>query len=259
LREHRSLKQFALSLDKLQEQCSRFCQNDLVSGEQGVRAAARVAQIEAIKTTARELLTKNGAAGLSLREVAREMGLVSSALYRYFATRDELLTALIFDAYNDLGSAVEQAAAADATSPAAVRWRSSCHAVRTWALAHPNEFALLYGTPIPGYNAPTGTIAAATRVAAVFGSILNDDRAQKAEVTVGEGYDVRPFLSVSNLALVMPAVDPSDYLRGVMAWTHIFGHLTFELFGHLVGTVTNPDLAYDAVVDELREWLRLGE
>ncbi len=230
-----------------------------MTGEQGVRAAARVAQIEAIKTTARELLIEKGAAGLSLREVAREMGLVSSALYRYFATRDELLTALIFDAYNDLGSAVERAAESNTGASTTVRWRNSCQAVRTWALAHPNEFALLYGTPIPGYNAPTGTIAAATRVATVFGSILNDDRAQKAELADGQGRDVRPFLSVSNLALVMPAVDPSDYLRGVMAWTHIFGHLTFELFGHLVGTVTSPDLAYAAVVDELTEWLRLGE
>ena len=73
------------------------------------QAEARVLQIERIKSTSRRLMADKGAPGLSLREVAREMGVVSSALYRYFPTRDDLLTALIVDAYNDLGEFAERA------------------------------------------------------------------------------------------------------------------------------------------------------
>jgi len=74
------------------------------------RAEARLRQIDRIKSTSRRLMAEKGAPGLSLREVAREMGVVSSALYRYFPTANDLLTALIVDAYNDLGEFAERAA-----------------------------------------------------------------------------------------------------------------------------------------------------
>src|SRR5204863_7108285 len=105
-----------------------------------------------IANAARRQLAEVGAAALSLRAVARELGMASSALYRYFPSRDDLLTRLIIDGYDDLGAAAEPAD--DPTAPPGERWRAVCRAVRTWALAHPHEYALLYGSPVPGYRAP---------------------------------------------------------------------------------------------------------
>ena len=83
--------------------------------------------------------------------------MVSSALYRYFPSRDDLLTALIIDAYDALGAAAEDADRRPAARPRAAGWlAAACHAVRDWALAHPHEYALIYGSPVPGYRAPRG-------------------------------------------------------------------------------------------------------
>ena len=125
-----------------------------------------------ITDAARRQLAEVGAAALSLRAVAREVGMVSSAVYRYFPSRDDLLTRLIIDGYDDLGVAAE--AEDDPTAAPAERWLAVCRAVRAWALTHPHEYALLYGSPVPGYSAPVDTVPAASRVGIVLGRILGD-------------------------------------------------------------------------------------
>ncbi len=138
------------------------------------RERVRAELTREITETARRQLATEGAAGLSLRAVAREMGMVSSAIYRYFSGRDELLTALIIEGYDAIGAAVEQAEAACPRLDYPGRWLAACQALRGWALAHPHEYALIYGSPVPGYQAPQQTIASAARVAAVFGKIISD-------------------------------------------------------------------------------------
>ena len=103
--------------------------------------------------------------------------MVSSAIYRYFASRDELLTALIIDGYNAIGQAVEDADAKCRRDDYPGRWRAACRAARAWALAHPHEYALIYGSPVPGYQAPPDTIGPAARSAAVFGRLISDAHA----------------------------------------------------------------------------------
>ncbi|MET0930019.1 MAG: TetR/AcrR family transcriptional regulator, partial [Aeromicrobium sp.] len=118
-----------------------------------------------ILAAARAQLASNGPGGLSLRAVARDVGMVSSAVYRYFPSRDELLTALIIEAYDDLGAAAEAGddRVADRTD-ARSRWIATCRAVRSWATAHPHEYALLFGSPVVDYAAPRDTVAPASRV-----------------------------------------------------------------------------------------------
>ena len=140
------------------------------------RERVRAELTREITETARRHLATDGAAGLSLRAVAREMGMVSSAIYRYFPSRDDLLTALIIDGYNAIGDAVEQADGACRRDDHHGRWLAVCRAVRDWALAHPHEYALVYGSPVPGYQAPEQTIGPASRVAAV----LRQDRLRRA-------------------------------------------------------------------------------
>jgi AcrR family transcriptional regulator len=189
-----------------------------------------------IKTVARAHLATDGA-NLSLRAVARDMGMVSSAIYRYFASRDELLTALIVDAYNALGAAVEAAdASVSDRGQLRARWLSATRAVRGWALANPAEYALVYGSPVPGYAAPADTIAAAARTPVVLARILADG--VESGQLAGAGYRssvpvaalVRADLARARDAIAAD-VPEELLLTGLSGWIQMFGVVSFELFG----------------------------
>jgi len=213
------------------------------------RERARAELTREIKQEARRQLAASGAQGLSLRAVARELGMVSSAIYRYFPSRDELLTGLIIDAYDALGEAAE---AADAEVPARDirgRWRAVCGTVRAWALSHPHEYALIYGSPVPGYQAPQATVASAIRVVRVLGGILAD-----AGAGAGDPDDRPPLPAplagqAAGVAdAIAPGVPGPVIARALIAWTQLFGMISFELFGQFVGSLepAGPFAAYAA-------------
>jgi AcrR family transcriptional regulator len=216
------------------------------------RAEARVRQIERIKSTSRRLMAEKGASGLSLREVAREMGVVSSALYRYFATRDDLLTALIVDAYNDLGEFAERAALRVPRSEPRRRLHAAASAIRKWAKTNPNEYALLYGSPVPGYEAPQFTVEPAARVALVLGSIVADawQPSNGEEILDDDESTMKGLLETRNLDEAMPGVPEPVRALSLMVWSQIFGCISFELFGHYKGSVRNANRFFAIVVDE---------
>jgi AcrR family transcriptional regulator len=195
-------------------------------------------------------MAEKGAPGLSLREVAREMGVVSSALYRYFPTRDDLLTALIVDAYNDLGAFAERAAHRAPRSDPRRQFHAAASAIRKWAMTNPNEYALLYGSPVPGYEAPEFTVEPAARVALVLGSIVGDAWRQSNGVSADGGSAMKGLLETRNLDGAMPGVPEAVRARSLMVWSQIFGCISFELFGHYKGTVRNANRFFAFVVDE---------
>ncbi len=190
--------------------------------------------ISEIKAVARHHLETDGA-NLSLRAVARDMGMVSSALYRYFASRDELLTALILDAYNALGAAVEAAdAAVSDRGDLRGRWFAAARAIRGWALDRPAEYALLYGSPVPGYAAPPDTIAAASRTPVVLVGILADGHA--TGTLTAPAASPRLVRAVrADLAFardqISPGLPEELLLLGMTGWLQLFGTVSFELFG----------------------------
>jgi AcrR family transcriptional regulator len=194
-------------------------------------------------------MAQKGASGLSLREVAREMGVVSSALYRYFATRDDLLTALIVDAYNDLGAFAERAVARVPRDDPRRRLHAAAAAIRKWAKTNPNEYALLYGSPVPGYEAPAFTVEPAARVALVLGLIVVDAW-HDAGAAVDEDARAMNGLLERTLGDFMPGVPEAVRARSLMVWSLFFGFISFELFGHYKGTVRNANRFFSFVVDE---------
>jgi AcrR family transcriptional regulator len=202
-----------------------------------IRARVRAEMIAEIKTIARRHLETDGA-NLSLRAVARDMGMVSSALYRYFASRDDLLTALILDAYNALGEAAEAAdAAVTDRSQLRARWLATTCGIRGWALRTPAEYALLFGTPVPGYAAPADTITAATRTPVVLIRILADGFASGAltgesALRIGArlGDAVRADLSRAR-GDIAPELPDELMLAGITGWVQLFGMVSFELSG----------------------------
>lgn len=138
----------------------------------GVRERVRAQMTEEILTEARAQLSLTGADGLSLRAISRELGMASSAIYRYFPSREALLTQLIIDAYNAVGQAAEIAESEVLRTDLKGRFLATATAVREWALANKHEYALIFGSPVPGYAAPQDTIVPATRIPVVLIGIL---------------------------------------------------------------------------------------
>lgn len=236
----------------------------------GARERARHEITVAIKDEARRQLAEQGAAKLSLRAVARSLGMASSALYRYFPSRDELLTALIIDAYDAVGGAAERALAAAGPPSAAaplVRWRAVCRAVRGWALEHPHEYALIYGSPVPGYSAPQITTDHAARVGLALIQVVLDARPGDAPGALAApapapGPDApSPAVAedMEELAARLGVPLPVPQLAVLVAsWAQLFGLVTFEVFGQFNRVVDAREEFFDQAVDRLADGLGLG-
>jgi AcrR family transcriptional regulator len=211
-------------------------------------------QLEAkIVELGRRQLVAHGATGLSLRAIARDLGMVSSAVYRYVSSRDELLTLLLVDAYSDLANAVD-----NARDRAAELWSDDvmaiAKAVRRWAVAHPAGWALLYGSPVPGYHAPVDrTVGVGTRVVGAFFDAI------AAGITTGE-------IRLTNAVAAQPMSSDFERLReefgfpgddAVIAkcfvlWAGVVGAISLEVFGQYgADTLTDPEPVFETQVQLL--------
>lgn len=216
------------------------------------RAENRVETTRAIQATARRHLADIGPAALSLRAIAREVGMVSSAVYRYFPSRDDLLTALIVEAYDELGAAVEAADRAAPRDDLVGRFSAICYALRGWSRMHPHEYALLYGSPVPGYAAPTDTVGPAIRTPVALLSVIADAQTAGLRPLATTTPDAEEAAALAPiLAATEPPLEPTVGLRALLAWAGLIGHLTLELFGHLHNGVLDYDAHFDRVVAQL--------
>jgi len=218
------------------------CKTDRVNTLRTARDRAREEVSAQILSMAREHLATHGAAGLSLRAVARDLGLVSSsAVYRYFANRDVLLTALIVEAYDSLGDQVDAAIEASRRRAPVDRWVEAAEAVREWAVAHPHEWALLYGSPVPGYSAPLDTVLPGTRVSRALIGIVDDARVAgrlgPVPLTKLHRQVVHDMKAVTEYTGT--GLSPDHLFAALLAWTQLFGLVSFELFGQTRGVVTD--------------------
>ena len=221
------------------------------------RDRARAELTEEIKAVARRHLAEHGSAALSLRAVAREVGMVSSAVYRYFPSRDELLTALIIDAYDAVGERAELAESASRDRAVDARWLKVCEAVRAWALANPHEYALIYGSPVPGYAAPEATIGPASRVPLVLLRLLTDGVARD-EIMAGETPAMARTIRSDFAQLrrtAAPAVPDAVLSRGLAAWSQVLGTINLEMFGHLHNVIHDYDAFFTLQMRRACEFL----
>jgi AcrR family transcriptional regulator len=222
------------------------------STTQGARARARLEVTAAIKDEARRQLAAEGAAKLSLRAVARELGMVSSALYRYFPSRDDLLTALIIDAYDSLGECAEGAHGKAADAGPVGRWTAVAQAVRDWALRHPHEYALIYGSPVPGYTAPDTTVPPASRVGLLFIGILRDAHQDSGLTEPALSAELRPEAE-RMAADLAPDLPPATVAALIAAWAQLFGLVGFELFGQFHRVVEDRETFFRYAVGRLAQ------
>ena len=254
-----------------------------MSAPRTARERVREEMTAEILAAAGERVAKEGAAALSLRSVARDLGMAPSALYRYFDGRDALLSALILHAYESLAAEAEQAAeqaGARPTPPAertpptpptpptetgslgdAERFLAVPRAIRRWALAHPHEWGLIFGTPVPGYEAPEDTVEPYARIAAamvgpvveakVAGRLRPDlhrsavsDELRDAVAPVTEG--LFPDLPTVNVVLA------------IQAWTTLVGIISLEVFGHWRNTILSTEEFFEATIRDLAARIRLS-
>jgi AcrR family transcriptional regulator len=216
------------------------------------RAVARRELTSAIVAVARRQMAEIGPAQLSVRAVARELNMASSAVYRYFPSRDELLTELLVIIYDELADATEQADARRRRGDFSGRWLTLARTTRSWAVSHPQDYALLYGSPVPGYAAPERTIPPAARVTAVLIRLLRDVHRAGAVPAARERVPRSAHRTLASFRQAVGEDLPDDLaLRGLTAWGGLIGALTLELFGHLQNVITDHDTYFDLVARRL--------
>lgn len=208
------------------------------------RERLRESTREEIKSIARKHMQEQGTAAISLRAIARDMGLTVMALYRYFPSRDDLLTALILDTFNALADAMEQADYTQSRDAHANRIWAVMLAYRDWAIAHPVDFQLIYGNPVPEYHAPEEvTVAAARRGFDVVLKILGDALVAGQLVIPTTYHHLPPHVNQHMTQMIEAASYnvslPIVYI-GVVGWARMHGMIMLELFNHTPPVVGNP-------------------
>lgn len=223
------------------------------SAPRTARDFARLELTRAILASARSQLAEVGPGELSVRQIARELGMASSAVYRYFPSRDHLITALLIQCYDESGAAVEAAEAGVPRHQLRKRWVATANALREWALANQHEYALLYGSPVPGYAAPEDTVGPATRTPRVFLELMADAEEQGAPLgapTMPVPRKERAALAPIAASLDRPIGD-ERLVRAMMACPMLIGQLTLELFGHLHQGVLDHDVHFAHLLDRV--------
>lgn len=227
----------------------------------GKRARRRAVVEREILRVARQHLATDGAAALSLRAIARDLGMVSSGIYRHVESRDDLLTRLIVDSYRSLADAVR--AAHEPIDPTDLdhRWEAIGLALRLWALDHPHDFALIYGSPVPDYEAPPDrTVEAGTEVLGLLLGLLQDAHDQQRLAQGGAGSDeacseqaalaVGPLMQTDPL-FATTSIEAMTLTRGLAAWTLVLGAVTSEVFGQL-GQIPDAEALFRLHLDAAR-------
>ncbi|MFZ0664412.1 MAG: TetR/AcrR family transcriptional regulator [Acidimicrobiales bacterium] len=211
--------------------------------------------------TAKARLAKDGPIALSLRSVARDLEIAPSALYRYFDGRDALLTALIQTAYESLADTAESAASACSSNPSfSDRWPMVPRAIRNWAIGNPNEWGLIFGSPVPGYMAPETTVAPYVRVATALTRPVVDAYSTGAlrvlnDTATTTHTDVDETALAAALAPVteglLPGMPLATVAATVRAWSTLIGIISLELFGHWRNTVLDPELFFENTIGDI--------
>jgi AcrR family transcriptional regulator len=186
---------------------------------------------EAIKKVALKQMAINGSASLSLRAIARELKITAPAIYNYFPSRDDLVTALIVDAYTSLANALAASQENDEESHAECIM-ASAQAYRNWALAHAEQYSLIFGAPIPNYHAPMEiTSPAAAGSMAVLISII--DAAWRDDALKFDGvYSSTPEMIQAWVDKFDYKGDPAVIHFAIACWAKIHGLVSLEIFGH---------------------------
>ena len=227
------------------------------------RDRARADTLREIKQTARRVLVEQGEEGLALRAVARAMGMTAPGLYRYFASREDLVEHVVADLYTELADQLEAACnAADPATPAQ-KLMAASRTFRSWAMAHRHEFGLLFGDPaddlLRDRTMQEGPAhEAKERFGAIF-AVLITELYLTRPFPVRTAEEIEPELreELTDCAQVFPAELPLGVVEVFLScWIHLYGMVCMEVFGHLQFALHDAEPMFEAELHRLGE--RLG-
>ncbi|WP_424533048.1 TetR/AcrR family transcriptional regulator [Sphaerisporangium viridialbum] len=225
----------------------------------GPRARYREQTRGEIKEIALRQLAEGGLAAIALTRIAKELGLSGPALYRYFASRDDLASALIRDAYDDLAAAIGRAAESSAGLPPRELLRALGGAYRAWALDQPQRYLLLFGSPLPGYTAPPDTLQRSRAALGPLLRVFEGGRPGPAVLPVVRqmeawaGRDAQVADWVAEYVKDAASTAGCALAGAVMSWTRMHGVISLEVEGQFTGMGHDPRALLDAEVDTLAE------
>nr|WP_277348509.1 TetR/AcrR family transcriptional regulator [Planctomonas sp. JC2975] len=208
------------------------------------------------------MMSVGGPDAITLRAIAREMGMTPNAIYGYFATRDDLATELIRDVSTDLADVLDASWARTKRSSPAGRIRAWANAFRAWSLENREGFRLVFGDPIPGYKAPEGGPApdAIRRIClglTGLAALAWPYAAPGADTGTFRWSDFDPLLC-DEVRTAFPELPPAALALALRIRSRLHGLVTLEVYGHLQGVTPAPEKLFDADVADLLNTLRLG-
>jgi AcrR family transcriptional regulator len=212
------------------------------------------AMVLEIKTVARRLMAEEGTHGLSIRGIAKVLDISPPAIYHYFPSLDDLITALIVDGFNALADALEAAQAQSAAPTAAGQLFDVLLAYRQWAVEHSVDFQLIYGNPIPGYVAPREvTVPAVVRTFVVIIGLI-EQALQAGELSLPSHVIIPSALETHYQSLIERdnyPISTTAFHIAMLGWTRIHGAIMLELFNHFQATVGDAAVFYEAQIRHL--------
>jgi AcrR family transcriptional regulator len=223
----------------------------------------RAATIEEIKGTARQLLVDEGPEAVSLRAIGRAMGMTAPALYRYFGSREDLLQYVCGDIFTEIAADIHAAidrAAQDSGGDMTAKMIAACRAFRSWALAHPPEFGMLFGSPLPGLEVLHEGVGAASVVAECAGKFslefltlffelwTRNPFPVPADAEIDPGLLAQLVRYRDALGADLPAGAVLIFLR---CWVRLYGMVSLEVFGHLHFALDDASALFEYTLSEL--------
>lgn len=222
---------------------------------------ARGALQQAIKETAWRQIAESGAPSLSLRAIARDLKITAPAIYNYFPSRDDLVTALIIDAYRDFGDAQLTAVNAVPETDLPGRLAAAGNAYRAWAVANPEHYQLIFGTPIPGYVAPEETSPAAARSLSALVSVLEALRIQN-RLFVKREMEIDPssLAAFEQWKKVGADAHIQSFSIALIIWARVHGLVSLEISKALPCFGPSPAELYQYELDAVaHEFIKRSE
>jgi AcrR family transcriptional regulator len=207
------------------------------------------AQVRAeVKQAALRQLAESGPGGLSVSAIGKELGVSGPALYRYFASRDELLTELVIDAYDDLADALRAATSDAPGQQPRARFEALARAYRSWALAQPHRYRLLFGPPLPGYDAHAQRLVAASQAAMNLLLGVVRELGNRAPAPPAQPLASQLTAWAQTHA---PGVDPAVALRAILIWSRLHGLVSLEIAGNFTSMGIDPGQVFEAQLPAL--------
>ncbi len=221
------------------------------------RARVRTATTAEIKTTARRLLVEEGPDALTLRAIARSMGLTAPALYRYFSSHEELVGACTMDLLDEITITLEQARDAVGPQDPVGRLMAACRAFRDWSLGHPREFQLVFASAGEGRTPGHDTVGQDLSFGGVFLGIFVEiwqsrPFAVPAEADLPQRLVEQLTAFSAAVGGVLPLGALAAYLSG---WVRLYGGVTIEVFGHLGFALSDAGPMFEAMLADMRRQL----